>query len=131
VVPALYERLTGQRPWSELAQLRELQWRPPGELEGRALRKLQALVQHAHAHVPYYRDLLRRAGIVPGDIRSLADLSRVPTSRKEDLRPDSTGRVLATNLPARRRARGSTAGSTGMPFRFYADRAASEAWLAS
>ena len=131
MVPALYERLTGRRPWSELARLRELQWRPAAELEARANQRLQALVRHAHAHVPYYRDLLREAGVGPGDIRSLADLSRIPTSRKEDLRPDSTGRVLADNLPARRRAHGSTAGSTGMPFRFYADRVASETWLAS
>jgi phenylacetate-CoA ligase len=131
VVPALYERLTGRRPWSELARLRELQWRPAAELEARALRKLQAVVQHAHAHVPYYRDLLRGAGIDPADIRSLADLSRLPISGKADLRPDATGRVLADNLPARRRAHGSTAGSTGTPFRFYADRAASETWLAS
>jgi phenylacetate-CoA ligase len=100
-------------------------------LEARALQRLQALVQHAHAHVPYYRDLLRRAGIGPGDIRSLADLSRVPVSGKTDLRPDATGRVLADNLPAWRRTWGSTAGSTGMPFRFYADRAAAETWLAS
>jgi phenylacetate-coenzyme A ligase PaaK-like adenylate-forming protein len=130
-VPGAYERLTGRRPWAELRRLRELQWRPAAELEARAVEKLRTIVSHAHAHVPYYRDLLRRAGVDPGGIRSIADLSRIPVSRKTDLRPDPTGRVLADNLPARRRAAGSTAGSTGMPFRFFTDRATAEVWLGS
>ena len=130
-VPSAYERLTGRRPWEELRRLRELQWRPAAELEARAIEKLRAIVSHAHAHVPYYRDLLRRAAVEPGEIRSIADLSRIPISRKADLRPDASGRVLADNLPARRRAPGSTAGSTAMPFRFFTDRATSEVWLGS
>jgi phenylacetate-CoA ligase len=101
------------------------------ELEARTLGKLLAIVSHAHAHVPYYRDLLRRAAVDPGEIRSLADLSRIPISGKADLRPDPSGRVLAGNLPSRRRASGSTAGSTGMPFRFFTDRATAEVWLGS
>jgi len=99
-VPSGYERLTGRRPWEELRRLRELQWRPAAELEARALEKLRAIVSHAHAHVPYYRDLLRRAAVEPGEIRSITDLSRIPISRKADLRPDPTGRVLADKLPA-------------------------------
>jgi phenylacetate-CoA ligase len=130
-VPSAYERLTGRRPWGELRRLRELQWRPAAELEARALEKLRAIVSHAHAHVPYYRDLLRHAAVDPGELRSIADLSRIPINRKTDLRPDPTGRVLADNLPARRRAAGSTAGSTGMPFRFFTDRATAEVWLGS
>jgi phenylacetate-CoA ligase len=130
-VPSAYERLTGRRPWGELHRLRELQWRPAAELEVRALEKLRAVLSHAHAHVPYYRDLLRRAAVDPGEIRSIADLSRIPVSRKADLRPDPAGRVLAENLPARRRTSGSTAGSTGMPFRFFTDRATAEVWLGS
>jgi len=130
-VPSAYERLTGRRPWGELHRLRELQWRSAAELESRALEKLRAILSHARAHVPYYRELLRRAAVDPGEIRSIADLSRVPVSRKADLRPDPTGRVLAENLPARRRVPGSTAGSTAMPFRFFTDRATTEVWLGS
>jgi phenylacetate-CoA ligase len=130
-IPYVYERLTGRRPWSELDRLRELQWQPAAELEARAVQKLRALVAHASSHVPHYRDLLRSAAVDPGDIRSITDLSGIPISRKADLRPDPTGRVLADNLPVRRRAPGSTAGSTAMPFRFFTDRATSESWLGS
>lgn len=130
-VPALYERLSGRHPWGELARLRELQWRSPVELEARALQRVRALVGHAGAHVPYYRERLSAAGLAAEDMASLADLARIPISGKGDLHVDSARRVLADNLPARRRVLSSTAGSTAMPFRFYADRAASEVWLGS
>jgi phenylacetate-coenzyme A ligase PaaK-like adenylate-forming protein len=91
--------MTGRRPWSELASLRELQWWPSAELDARALRKVRALVGHARSQVPYYRDLFRAAAVGPEDIESLADLSRIPTSGKMDLHidlhVDSTRRVLA------------------------------------
>jgi phenylacetate-CoA ligase len=131
VVPALYEGLTGRRPWSELARLRALQWGTPEELEARALGRLRPLIEHSVAHVRHYRDLFRAAGIAPGDLRSLDDLARVPISRKADLDPETTDRAIADNLPAWRRVPGHTAGSTGRPFRFWADRAATDSWLGS
>jgi phenylacetate-CoA ligase len=130
-IPALYEAVTGHQPWSALRRLRDLQWQPAGELETRALDKLRSLLAHARAHVPYYRDLLSTAGFDPADLRSLSDLSRVPVTRKADLLAAVPTRVLAANLPARRRGRGSTAGSTGMPLRFYTDRAGTGAWVGS
>src|SRR5262245_29831044 len=99
IVP-LYERLTGRRPWSEAAQLSELQWRASAELEMRAMNRLRPLLAHAGAHVAYYRDLFRTADVAPDDIRTLADLGRVPTTTKAALRAASTD-ALADNLPAR------------------------------
>src|SRR5262245_59025510 len=120
IVP-LYERVTGRRPWSEATQLGELQWRAPAELEMRAMSRLQPLLAHAGVHVPYYRDLFRAANIAPNNIRTLADLEQVPTTTKASLRAASP-RVLADNLPARRRVRRVTGGSTGAPFTFFVDR---------
>jgi phenylacetate-CoA ligase len=131
MAPAVYERLTGRRPWSGLRGLQELQWWPPEELEARALRKVRTLVAHARAHVPYYGALLRAASVLPDELASIGDMSRIPISGKAELRVDATRRVLADDVPSRRRVVGSTAGSTGMPFRFYADRAASEVWQSS
>jgi len=131
VVPSLYERLTGRRPWTELRRLRELQWRTPEELEARAFEKLRPLLAHAHAHVPYYRDLLELAGLEPGDIRTVADLARLPLTGKTELRANFPARVVADNLPERRRGTGSTAGSTGLPFWFFTDRAGADVWLGS
>jgi phenylacetate-CoA ligase len=119
----LYELLSGRRPWREVHRLRELQWRPRAELEALALARLRPLLEHAEHHVPHYRALFARAGIRPADIGMLADLSRVPTTSKADLRAGFPDRVIADNLPASRRFRTQTSGSTGLPFEFYTDRA--------
>lgn len=47
--------------------------------------RLRALVAHAHDRVPYYRDRFREAGVAPSDIRSVADIGRLPVTDKRDL----------------------------------------------
>ncbi len=119
----VYERLSGRRPWTELRRLRDLQWHTPDELEALALQSLRPLLRHAAAHVPYYRDLLGQARIRADDIRALADLSHLPLTGKTDLRSGFPDRVVASNLPASRRFRAATSGSSGIPLEFYMDRA--------
>jgi phenylacetate-CoA ligase len=135
IVPLLifpaYERLSGRRFWTEACRLRELQWRSPAELESRAAGRLQGILAHAGAHVPYYRELFSAAGVDPRAIRSVDDLARVPITTKAALRRRFPDGVIARNLPARRRLRRTTSGSTGLPLEFYLDRAAADAWIGS
>jgi phenylacetate-CoA ligase len=131
VVFPLFERLTGRRVWSEVLRLRELQWRTGEELEARAVARLQPLLRHAAAHVPYYRDLFREAGVAPDSIRSIDDLARLPLTSKRDLRAAFPERAVAGDLPVARRIDMRTSGSSGTPFAFYADRAGLDAWLGS
>ena len=126
VVLPLYERLGGRRFWSECLRLKALQWRTPEELEARAIRKLRALVAHAVAHVPFYQDLYRRAGVRADDLRTVGDLAHVPITRKADLRDQFPARTTADNLPAARRWRTITSGSTGFPFEFFTDAASGD-----
>ena len=127
----LYERLSGRQFWTELRRLCELQWRSPEELETRALRKLRPLLAHAYTHVPYYRDLFDQAGLRRGDVRAVSDLARLPLSGKAELRANFPARVVADNLPMRRRDATMTSGSTGLPFAFYTDRAGLDSRLGS
>ena len=53
------------------------------ELEAFRLVRLQALVEYAYAHVPYYRSLFDKNHIVPGNIKSFADFRRIPPLHKE------------------------------------------------
>jgi phenylacetate-CoA ligase len=69
VLPA-YETLSGHRASTEMRRLRELQWRPPEELEARALQKLRRVLAHAVAHVPYYRELWGEGGVRPENVRA-------------------------------------------------------------
>ena len=57
-----------------------------GELEALQLRRLQATVSRAYAKVPYMRQKLDAAGVKPDQIRTLADLARIPFAVKADLR---------------------------------------------
>jgi phenylacetate-CoA ligase len=127
----LYEGITGRRYWSELQRLRKLQWHSAEELERRALHKLRPLLAHATAQVPFYRDLFGQAGISPGEIKSIGDLSHVPITTKAELRASFPLRTVAENLPPKRRFRTSTSGSTGLPFEFFLDRTATDSRLGS
>ena len=48
--------------------------------------KLQRLIHHAYANVPYYRRLMDRVGVKPDDIREPSDLIKLPITTKSDLR---------------------------------------------
>jgi phenylacetate-coenzyme A ligase PaaK-like adenylate-forming protein len=126
----VYERLTGQRPWSEFRQLQELQWRSADELEAAAGTRLGRLWEHAVTRVPRYRALAQQAGLGPRSVRSISDLARVPVSTRAELRAGFPEQVSAPEL-VRRGRRSHTSGSTGSPFEFYVDRARDDRVLAS
>jgi phenylacetate-CoA ligase len=121
VISRLYDRLSGRRVWTELRALRELQWQTPEQLEARGIAKLRPLLEHACAHVPYYRALFEQAGIQPTDIKTVSHLSRLPITSKADLRTGFPARVVADSISARRRQKGITSGSTGLPLEYYVD----------
>jgi len=121
IVSPVGQRL-GRPLWTIARALEDLQWRSCEELQSRAMEQLRVLVDHAARHVPYYRQLFAEAGLNPRDLRSPADLGRVPISTKSDLRAGYPVDTTADNIPARYRQRMMTSGSTGLPFEFYWDR---------
>ncbi|WP_321472287.1 hypothetical protein [uncultured Paludibaculum sp.] len=58
---------------------------PEERLRERQSARFRALVRHAYEYVPYYREWLRAAGAEPGDLRTVADLRRLPLVDKLDL----------------------------------------------
>ncbi|MDI3539969.1 MAG: phenylacetate-CoA ligase [Methanolobus sp.] len=52
-------------------------------LQSKRLKKTAASV---YENVPFYREKFRQLGIKPDDIKSAADISKLPTTRKTDLR---------------------------------------------
>ena len=102
VVAPLGERL-GRPLWTTTRRLAELQWSTPQEVEARTLVKLRALLAHATQRVPYYGQQFSRAGIDWRDIKSLADLARLPIVTKQTLRAGFPSLTTADNIPASRR----------------------------
>ena len=48
--------------------------------------RVQSIVRHAAATVPHYRDLFRTMKLDPQEIRSAADLDRLPLLDKDTIR---------------------------------------------
>jgi phenylacetate-CoA ligase len=113
--------------WREARRLRALQWERPEALEDRLARGLGALLEHAAAHVPFYRERFHRLRASPADVRSPADLARLPVTTKAELRAAFPDAAVADNMPASRRRRMMTSGSTGLPLEFYWDTAHADA----
>jgi len=85
----------------------------------RALRdaKLRAVVRHAYARVPYYRERLDDAGIAPDDVRGVADLPHLPVTTKRDLMDAGPDATRDRELDPRACALLRTSGSTLQPLR--------------
>jgi len=56
------------------------------ELQALQLKRLQWTLRHAYDHVPHYRSAFEALEFHPNDLRSLADLARLPFTTKKELR---------------------------------------------
>jgi phenylacetate-CoA ligase len=83
--------------------------------------RLRQLVEHAYAHVPYYRRVLEERGLKPHDIRKVDDLKKLPYLTRAIVIKEKRN-LLATNLSWLRREAVHTAGSTGSPLDFFYDQ---------
>jgi len=87
---------------------------PREELEQLQLERLQATLNRAYKNVACYRSKFNDLGIVPEDITSLADLSKLPFTTKDDLRVNYPYGMFA--VPLREVVRiHSSSGTTGKP----------------
>jgi phenylacetate-CoA ligase len=84
------------------------------ELEQLQLERLQAAINRVHKNVTHYRNKFNELGIIPEDIRSLADLTKLPFTTKEDLRVNYPYGMFA--VPLREVVRiHSSSGTTSKP----------------
>jgi phenylacetate-CoA ligase len=108
-------------PRRYLGELDRTQWLPADELRQLQLRRLRRLLQHAYEHVGYYREFFQTAGIVPEDVRTLADLTRLPVLTRQTLRDNLYFDLLADNHGAQRSVKLTTSGASGEPLAVFAD----------
>jgi phenylacetate-CoA ligase len=88
--------------------------------------RVREQVRHAAAHSPFYRRKLKAAGVGPGQIRTLADLPRLPFTTKDELKENQVatppwGDVLAVPLAEVLRVH-LTSATTGRPLAFLDTR---------
>jgi len=84
------------------------------ELAALQLARLRWSLQHAYDNVPHYRRVFDRAGIVPADCKTLADLAQFPLTTKADLRDNYPFGMFAVPREQVVRIHASS-GTTGKP----------------
>src|SRR6187401_1265105 len=82
-----YEAGIRRRPTLRLLRhLETTQWSSLDELLATQTRDLKRLLEHAHAHVPWYRARFDALGAHPNDFRSLEDLTKLPLLTRAEAR---------------------------------------------
>jgi phenylacetate-CoA ligase len=92
----------------------EFETMPREALESIQLRRLQATVSRVYNTVPFYRRRFEEAGVRPEDVRTLADLQRLPFTYKTDLRDNYPFGMFAVPMDNVTRIHASS-GTTGKP----------------
>ncbi len=59
---------------------------PRAELRSLQDERLKNIIAYVYERVPYYREKMDASGVKPEDIQSIADLSKLPYTTKQDLR---------------------------------------------
>ncbi len=111
VPPAVYR---GRDFYRRAAWLDQSQWWPAERLRAYQDERLAALIRHAVATVPYYRDTFARLGLRPEDVTSVDDLPRLPTLTKDDVR-GLREQLRSSAIPESQVTWKSTSGTTGRP----------------
>jgi phenylacetate-CoA ligase len=91
---------------------KELECASRAEMKKLQDERLAKTVAHVYKNVPYYRDLMDKKGVKPGDIKSTDDLYKLPFISKDDLREAYPYGLLAVPLSDAVRIQ-STSGTTG------------------
>lgn len=92
----------------------EFETLPRAALEALQLKRLQATVARIYANVPFYKQSFDAAGIKPEDIKSLADLQRLPFTTKQNMRDSYPYGLFAAPMEEIVRIHASS-GTTGKP----------------
>jgi phenylacetate-CoA ligase len=84
------------------------------EISALQLKRLQWTLAHAYNNVPHYKQSFDKAGVHPGDLKTLGDLRKFPFTVKDDLRAHYPFGMFA--MPREKVARvHASSGTTGKP----------------
>ncbi len=109
---------TGFNISKHLKNLERSQYWTKAQIDAYQNSKLATLVHHAYTNVPFYHDLFDNLKLKPEDIRTKADLGKLPIITKEDLKKNKD-KFLARNIAKKELVYSSSSGSTGEPFQYY------------
>ncbi len=121
IVEPAWDLYEGSRRLQVFRALTRSQWWDRSRLEALQRQRLSALVQHACATSPFFRDRFAAAGIDPAGVREITDLSALPLLTKADVRAHGD-RILSTAFRREELVPAKTGGSTGEALHVFCDR---------
>lgn len=77
-------------------------------------KRLRNMVKYCYDNVPFYNQKFKKAGIKPGDIKSVGDIAKIPLTLKTDLRDNYPFKMFAKPLEEIVRLHASS-GTSGSP----------------
>jgi len=112
-------------------QILENEWRSPEQIQKRQLQQLRVLLNHAAQYSPFHTKRFRTAGVAAADVKSLADLRRLPLMTREDLQ-DGFDAIRCKALPKGTAFTSTltTSGSSGVPVRVATTNLRGQMWVA-
>jgi len=113
-----FDSLTGQSVDWHMHCLEKTQWMRKKELQQLQLRRLKKLLSYAYEKVPFYHRSFRKENFRPADLKTLADLRKVPVLRKSDIR-DNLSQLVSTDYSRADLEVFTTSGTSATPLRFY------------
>jgi phenylacetate-CoA ligase len=100
---------------------------PRKKLQELQLERLQKTVHLVYETVPFYTKKFKELGVKPGDIKTLADVRKLPVTTKDDLRKNAPFGMLTTSLENCVELHASS-GTTGVPVTACYTRGDLEVW---
>ncbi|MGH9162729.1 MAG: phenylacetate--CoA ligase family protein [Vicinamibacteraceae bacterium] len=104
-----------------LAEFERTQFQSADELRDQQWGQFRAVLRHAFDHCVFYRKKLSAVGMTPDDIRAPDDISKLPTTSKQEIQ-ESLDELIADTVSRDSLIRDMTGGSTGFPLVFYYDK---------
>jgi len=130
VIHPLWARRTHPAYAKYLREFERNQFLHPNELRKLQMQRLRQQLVHAYRYIPFYRLRMNEAGLTPLDIQTHDDLRLLPVLTKRDIQ-DHQDLLVSSNVPANKRIRNQTGGSTGSPLQFYVDKERFDSRMAS
>lgn len=111
----LHEKLKKHDTVAIKKALEKSQWQSQSEITQQADTRLQAFITRAVANVPYYQQLFNQHSLSTQDIKSKADLAKLPFLTKTEIRSHFEQLKSVTSGPVKPF---TTGGSSGTPLTF-------------
>jgi phenylacetate-CoA ligase len=106
---------------SDLAALRESQYWPAERIRAEQFEQFRRMVGFAYEQCDFYRRKYDAAGFNPADLRSVADVARVPSITKTEIQQFASEMIARDKRGSKDLLADMTGGSTGSPLRFFYD----------